>query len=107
MKLRYTPEARADLREIKEYVTSVLGNPAAAKRITDNILKQCGHLKAYPYLDGELAAKTGRSTDKRYVVCGNHIAFYRVEPNVVSVIRILDGRTNYLTVLFGGPKTPQ
>ncbi len=29
-----------------------------------------------------------------------HIDLYRVEENYVSVIRILDGRTNYLRVLF-------
>ena len=47
-----------------------------------------------------LAEKVGRETDLRYLISGKHIVFYRVEDDAVSVIRILDGRTNYMRVLF-------
>ena len=34
MKIIYTPQAREDLREIKEYISSVLENPGAGKNVT-------------------------------------------------------------------------
>lgn len=100
MKLRYTPAARSDLREIREYIGGMLNNPIAANRITAGILENCSHLKEQPRMGAELSEKTGRETDLRYLICGKHIAFYRIEKDTVSVIRILDGRTNYLRVLF-------
>lgn len=100
MNVRYTPEARMDIRAISAYIGGELGNPAAAKRIVDNILKTCSHLKDYPYMGADLAAKTGRETTLRYLACGKHLAFYRVEASKISVVRILDGRTNYMAALF-------
>ena len=44
--------------------------------------------------------QTGRDTDLRFLVCNNHLAFYRIDGNYISIIRILDGRTNYMKVLF-------
>ena len=100
MKLRYTPEARSDLREMYEYISGTLKNPIAANRSSASVLENCSHLKDYPRMGAELSEKVGRETDLRYLVCGNYIVFYRVEQEVISVIRILDGRTNYMRVLF-------
>ena len=49
-----------------------------------------------------LAEKVERETDLRYLISGKHIIFYQVGENAVSVIRILDGRTNYMRILFQG-----
>ena len=100
MFLRYTPEARNDLRELKSYIATALKNPIAAKSVTNRIVSACSILKEQPYSGADLAAKTGRDTDLRYLICDKHIAFYRVEENCVSIVRILDGRTNYMRVLF-------
>lgn len=101
MNLRYTPEARVDLLATKQYISVELCNPSAADRVVTYILKCCSNLKEQPCMGAELAAKTGRDTDLRYLVCGKHLTFYRIEGNYVSVVRILDGRTNYMRVLFG------
>ncbi len=100
MNVRYTPAAREDLRELHDYIAKELHNPDAAARIVSGILKQCGGLKEMPLAGGSLAAKTGRETDLRYRICGKHIVFYRVQGEMISVIRILDGRRNYLEELF-------
>lgn len=101
MTLRYTPEAIRDLQETKRYISKVLQNPKAAARITKSILDACGHLKQHPKLGATLEGNTGRPSDLRYLVCENHIAFYRMEDDVISVARILDGRQDYLWILFG------
>lgn len=101
MKLQYTPAAIGDLQEAKEYIGKVLHNPRAAARITKQILDTCGQLKNYPQLGLSLEAKTGVPTDLRYLLCEKYLAFYRVEEDTILIARILDGRQDYLRILFG------
>ena len=100
MRLRYTPEAIADLRAIKSYIAKNLRNPKAAARITGGILDSCARLKELPQLGMSLSAKLGMETELRYLLWENYLAFYRVEDDQIQVIRILDGRSDYLRVLF-------
>ena len=100
MKLKYTPEAISDLQETKTYISKVLRNPKAANRITKSILEQCGRLKDHPNLGMSMQAKLDWETDFRYLVCENHIAVYRIAEDWIMVLRILDGRTDYLRILF-------
>ena len=100
MILRYTPRARQDLYEIKNYVKNELANPQAAARIVERILKGCSNLKSNPYLGLDLSSKIGQKTDLRYLILSNYIAIYRVENNLVSIIRVMDGRTDYLRYLL-------
>lgn len=101
MRLRYTPKSRQDLLELKEYISTELCNPSAAEHIVSGILKSCAKLKEQPGMGLRLAQKTGRDTELLYIITGKHLVFYRIEKNDISVIRILDSRTDYLKVLFG------
>jgi len=102
MKIQYTPASIADLQEIKTYISKTLHNPKAANRIVKNILDHCAHLKAHPQLGMSLAARTGGDTDLWYLVCAQYLAVYRVEDDLILIARILDGRTDYVRVLFEG-----
>lgn len=103
MRLRYTPEAIADLREIKHYIKTTLRNPYAAKRISGVILDACSSLKTFPALGISVAETTGVATDLRMLICENWAAFYRfeVDSSVVSIARIVDMRQDYMHILFG------
>ena len=59
------------------------------------------HLQQNPHLGFSVSAKTGRETDLRALLSGNYFLFYRVAIEAVQVARILDGRQDYLRVLFG------
>ena len=48
-----------------------------------------------------LSEKIERETPLRFLISGSHLAFYRVDGAEIYVTRILDGRSNYLHVLFG------
>ena len=100
MKLKYTPEAISDSQETKQYISKVLHNPKAGERILKRILDTCGQLKSYPKLGMPLNAKTETETDLRCLICDNHIAIYRVEGDWIMIIRILDGRTDYMRMIF-------
>lgn len=103
MKLRYTPEAISDIQEIKRYIEHTLHNPTAAARISKVILDACSALKAFPKMGVSAEGKTGFETDLRMLSCENWIAVYRIEPDsdVVSIARIIDGRQDYMRILFG------
>lgn len=100
MKLRYTPKALEDLRCLEEYITINLCNPDAVKHVLANILKACSRLKEQPDIDLSLSQKTGRDTKMRYIICGKYLAFYLIEAQMISIIRILDSRTNYMKIVF-------
>lgn len=101
MRLRYSPEAREDLRRASQYIAFEFQNPKAAKDLVQRIMRDCSALKRFPEIGMRLSEKIERETPLRFLISGNHLAFYRVEDSEIYVTRILDGRTNYLHVLFG------
>ena len=42
----------------------------------------------------------GLETDIRFLVVSKHLIFYEVHDDVIEIVRILDGRTDYLTYLL-------
>lgn len=50
-----------------------------------------------------LAEKLEIATDVRYFVVSKQLIFYHVdeESGTIEILRVLDGRTDYLSVLFG------
>ena len=90
MMLRYSPEARKDIKDLYDYISTDLINPTAAAKITEEILRKCSNLAEFPMLGTDLSEKTGREPDLRYLVLGRHIAIYRIEEPFVSIIRIMD-----------------
>ena len=100
MRIVFTPMAHQDLRDIHDYVSDTLKNPEAAKSIIHKILLSCQRLGDFPNLGVSLQEKIERDTDYRCLFCGNYITFYTFEDNIVTVSRILDGRTDYMKTIF-------
>ena len=103
MKLRYAPAAIEDLRCLRDYLRNELAQPLSAQRIPAEIVRRCGLLKKNPKLGPALQPRVRRETDLRYLVCGAHLAFYRVGRETVSVLRILHSRQDFIRALgLGG-----
>ena len=100
MILRYTPLARQDLHETEDYIKNELANPQAAKNTVQRILKGCSNLKTNPKLGLDLSSKIGQKTDLRYLIVSSYIAVYKIEKTTINIIRIRDGRTDYINYLF-------
>lgn len=47
-----------------------------------------------------LSEKIKRETPLLFLISGNHFVFYLVDGQAVNIVRILDGSTNFLKVLF-------
>lgn len=99
MKIMYSPAARDDLREIKSYISQTLKNPAAAKNITDKIIRSVHNLADYQNLGISIQEKTGRETDCRCLIVNNYGVIYSVKNNI-QIIRVLDLRTDYMRLIF-------
>jgi plasmid stabilization system protein ParE len=101
MTIRYSPAAREDLRALRRYLVDEFG-AVVADRSVRKIVSDISPLKLQPNLLRPIADKIGRVTDYRYFLCGRYsIAIIEHAPRVISVLRILDGRTDYCTIIFG------
>ena len=100
-KLRLSPAAAADLSAIKAYIAQKLQNPIAARNVIRRITDGIRVLEQYAQAGFSISARTGIDTDLRILVCGVYLAVYRVEGDTVSVARVLNGRQDYITELFG------
>ena len=99
--LKISPEAARDLAEIKRYIAVELKNRSAADRVVRSILKSLRILTEYAEAGMALEAKTGYPSDLRMLSCEKHIVFYRVEGGTVYVARVINGRQDYMRILFG------
>ena len=100
MKIRVTPAAFKDLKEIKNYIENELSNPIAARNIVNRIIRDYSCLEISPYMGPSLSTKVPFNTDYRYIVSGNYLIFYKVDDELVSIYRILYGRRDYMKIIF-------
>ncbi len=100
--VRLTPAARQDMRDIKAYISKNLQNPIAAASVTGRITKDLRILIQHGEAGVSLQAKTGYASDLRVLFSGDYLIVYRFDEPIISVARILNGRQDYLRILFGG-----
>ena len=103
MRVSYKRAAVKDMEAIRDYIAGRLKNPKAAKKLMAALLKAISLLMDNPYTGSALAEKFEITTDVRYFVVSKQLIFYRVdeENSTIEILRVLDGRTDYLSVLFG------
>jgi len=100
MTLRYTPAARDDLRHIRDYLAGEFGAEVAAKTLA-KIVGNLSGLKSFPKLMGPLSEKIRRPTRYKYYLCSKlSIAILSCRGDCISVIRILDTRSDYAAIVF-------
>jgi len=95
-RVEYTEAARADLREIEVYLRTAAGDATAEKvtaRITDKV-ESLGARPARQRIRNKLGAEL------RALRVSDHLVFYRVGDETVSIIRILHGSRNITPKLF-------
>ncbi len=101
MKLEFRPAALSDIKRSADYIQTVLKNPKAARSLKAKILQGASMLKENPYMGMALAGKfDGLDTDVRFVTVSKQLIFYVPHEDYIEIIRVLDGRTDYLSHLF-------
>ena len=100
-KLIVSPMARADMREIGDYISQKLRNPYAALRMIRRFREVMSPLREFPESGTPLLVAGKQSAPYRYLVCGNYLIFYHVADDAVHIDRVLYGRRDYMAILFG------
>jgi toxin ParE1/3/4 len=86
-RISFTKEARQDLLDIWLYVTPRNGE-AVADRVYSQIEATCRSLGAHPELG---RARPEISNDARSIVSERWLVLYRIDDEVVQIVRIMDG----------------
>lgn len=101
MRIEYKGAALRDLQEKQEYVEKVLKNKAAARKLSSTILRAVSLLAEHPMMGTPLNSKYDIDSDLRFIVVSKQLVFYQVvDDTLISVIRVLDGRQDYMALLF-------
>lgn len=101
MKIKYRPAAIQDMDTACAYLRDQLHNPAAADVLISKILHSISLLKDNPYMGAPLAGTLeGLETDIRFLIVSKQLVFYQVGTEIIEIIRVMDGRTDYLAKLF-------
>ena len=84
----WSPDARADLSEIWNYYVTVAGRHTADK-IVREIGEMCRLLEDHPFAG---RTRDGVRPGVRSIAARPYVVFYRVNNDIVEIVRVLDGR---------------
>jgi len=84
-------DAIDDLNEITDYINE--NNPWAASRLADAIRASTGPLAQNPLMYRQSERIPGC---REIVVHSNYIVIYRVDPDIIRIMRVVHGRRMYL-----------
>lgn len=98
-KIRFTPQAVADLEETKRYLSDDLCNPQAAAALVALVFEKIRGLASLPKAGARLWTESAAFSPYRFIQCKNYLVFYRTEGKFVSIIRILYAKRDYLGLL--------
>jgi toxin ParE1/3/4 len=103
-KVRFTPQAIADLEEIKRYISDDLFNPQAAAELVALVFEKIRTLVSMPRTGAQVRTDISMLKVYRFIPCRNYLLFYRIDEKNVSIIRILYARRDYRGLLETDPK---
>mgnify|MGYP004446343027 FL=1 len=100
MKVIYKKAAIDDLLNAENYIINQFHNDQAATKLKTNIVDTISLLKDNPYLVPKMSDRFNIDTPLRYLIVSKQIVFYDINEDNIEIIRILDSRQDYLSLLF-------
>lgn len=100
-KLEFLPLARQDMVEIAQYISHELKNPAAARRLSNNLIEAAERLTEFPYLYAVHLPIRPLKREYRKTSIENYCIFYSVDEKTktVTVARVIYAGRNYERML--------
>lgn len=98
--VKVTPQAAEDLLEIKKYIENELQNPIAAHNTVLNIVETYENLSTLAEASIPVERYVPFPTDYKFVLANNYSVFYRIDNNIVRVIRIMYSKRDFVRILF-------
>jgi len=99
--IKFSPEALADLKQTRTYISQELCNEQAAINTVSAIMNRIRMLADFPDSGAPLSSIVDIVANYRFLVCGNYTVFYRYERNTVYIVRVIYGRRDFMRILFG------
>lgn len=100
MKIIYKKTAIDDLLNTENYIISQSNNKQAAQKLKSTLVNTISLLKDNPYLGPKMLDRFHVDTSLRYLVISKQLVFYNIKNDNIEIIRILDSRQDYLSLLF-------
>ena len=100
MKIIFKKAAIDDLLNAENYIINQFHNDQAATKLKTNIVNTISLLKDNPYLGPKMSDRFNIDTPLRYLIVSKQIVFYDINEDNIEIIRILDSRQDYLSLLF-------
>jgi toxin ParE1/3/4 len=82
-----TDKAKLDLFRIHSYIDE--RNPTAAESFIRRVRNNFENLARFPFIGRE---RSSLAPGLRCLVVGLHLIFYTVDPDEITVVRVIDGR---------------
>ena len=89
MKVFLSEDADSDLLNVHAYLAE--RNPAAVVSLAHEFEAKFQNLSRFPFIGRD---RSNLVRGIRSVVAGNYVIFYRVDPDRVTIMRVLDGRSD-------------
>lgn len=99
-KLKYSPDAREKLKQIKRYVTQKFGIDTANKVIRE-MTKSFRDLQQFENKGVSVENVLGIPCDYRMLYVQHNYVFYRIESDTVKIIDIYNEKEDFMWKLFG------
>ena len=84
--VRQTRQAKADIIEL--WLRIAAADEATANRIVDDITHRIAQLEAFPEMG---PARPDIAADARSLRCERWLILYRITPDAVQIVRVVDG----------------
>ncbi len=98
--VKVSPQAAEDLIGIRDYIENELQNPIAAQNTVLKIVETYENLSNFPEAGIPVEKYVGFPTDYKFVLANNYSIFYRIEDEVVRIIRIMYSKRDFVRILF-------
>ena len=101
MRIEYKRTTLLDLQQTRDYIANTLKNKPAAQKLVSSVLHGVSLLANNPRMGTALNRRFDVDSDLRFIVVSKQLVFYQiVYEDLLSIVRILDGRRDYLSILF-------
>lgn len=100
MQIIYKKTAIDDLLNTENYIISRFNNEQAAQKLKSTLVNTIALLKDNHYLGPKMSDRFNVDTSLRYLVISKQLVFYSIKNDNIEIIRILDSRQDYLSLLF-------
>lgn len=97
--IKITPLAHSDIEKTKTYLQEEFGE-SVAKRIIEAIYNDLDKLAVFPQMGVDIFARYGMKTDYLCLITHKNYVFYRIEGDIIRIIRVLDERCDFMKILF-------